>query len=167
MGCIVEGCLRPVKSSGLCSRHYERQRLGKPLTKENEPRMRGTGSTNAQGYVVICGEYAHRLAARKVLGRSLMGEECVHHWDENPANNNPDNLVICPNKAYHELLHRRMRALKSRGNANWLRCQLCGNYEDPKSPDMWVEPKGRFGQHRSCGRAVQQSRRDHARRNAR
>lgn len=77
--------------------------------------------------------YEHRLIAEKVLGRSLKGDECIHHADENGRNNDKRNLVICPSDDYHKLLHQRMRALSGCGNANHLKCEICGNWDDPKN----------------------------------
>jgi hypothetical protein len=43
----------------------------------------------------------HRLIAEKVLGRFLTAEEVVHHRDEDPENNDPENLVVFSNNAIH------------------------------------------------------------------
>lgn len=70
----------------------------------------------------------HVWIAERVLGRALPPGAEVHHIDENPFNNTPTNLVICPDAAYHKLLHKRMRALRACGNANWLHCKHCKTY---------------------------------------
>jgi recombinational DNA repair protein (RecF pathway) len=41
--------------------------------------------------------------------------------------------VICPNDAYHFLLHRRTRALDATGNANARKCNYCGQWDDPEN----------------------------------
>lgn len=71
-----------------------------------------------------------RLIAEAYLGRALKGEEEVHHVDENPFNNKPSNLVICPTRAYHMLLHVRMKALDACGNPNYRKCNICFTYDD-------------------------------------
>ena len=77
------------------------------------------------------GLHAHVLAAEKALGRPLPNGVEIHHIDEDKSNNANNNLVICPSKAYHWLLHRRLRALKECGNANWMKCRLCKKWDDP------------------------------------
>ena len=68
----------------------------------------GEGSINAAGYRIytVNGErkYAHRLAAEKILGKNLPIKAVVHHHYGNPPT-----LVICPDQAYHLLLHARSR----------------------------------------------------------
>jgi hypothetical protein len=45
----------------------------------------------------------HRLVAEKTLGRYLTGKEVVHHIDENPLNNTPDNLAVCSGSGAHSV----------------------------------------------------------------
>ena len=42
-----------------------------------------------------------RLVMEAKLGRYLTREEVVHHKDDNPLNNHPDNLKLYPNNAAH------------------------------------------------------------------
>ena len=51
--------------------------------------------------------YEHVKIAEKALGKKLPAGAVVHHLDENPSNNDPRNLVICPSEKYHKLLHHR------------------------------------------------------------
>lgn len=53
----------------------------------------------------------HILIAESALGKSLPNRAEVHHIDGNGANNSNSNLVICENRAYHRLLHRRQRII--------------------------------------------------------
>ena len=55
---------------------------------------------NNSGYV-----REHILIAEEIIGRSLKPNEIVHHIDENPSNNNPDNLIVMT-RAEHARLHK-------------------------------------------------------------
>lgn len=72
--------------------------------------------TNPDGYIlrrVPSHPYAdskgyveeHRLVMESLIGRYLLPEELVHHKDENPSNNDPDNLEIMT-RADHARHHR-------------------------------------------------------------
>lgn len=150
--CKVAGCSSQPKSRGLCSRHYERFRLGKPLVQEQETRLRGSGGINSNGYVYYkdVKEYEHRMVAAVALGRTLKSTEFVHHIDENPANNVPNNLVIC-SPAYHKLLHRRTRAFEACGHYDWLTCYICKEYSSPNAAGFSVSnTKEGLAWHKSC-----------------
>ena len=43
----------------------------------------------------------HRLVAEQKLGRYLRPTEVVHHIDEDPANNNPENLLVFETNGQH------------------------------------------------------------------
>lgn len=73
----------------------------------------------------------HILIAEKALGYHLPSGVHVHHVNENTLDNSPGNLVVCPDAAYHMLLHRRTDALNACGNANWRKCGFCKQYDDP------------------------------------
>jgi hypothetical protein len=76
---------------------------------------------------------AHTLIAEKALGRALPKDAEIHHLDGNGKNNSRSNLVICPDHAYHALLHKRTKALDACGNANWLKCVLCHRWDAPEN----------------------------------
>jgi DNA-binding Lrp family transcriptional regulator len=50
----------------------------------------------------------HILIAEESLGRKLNRNECVHHINQNRADNRRENLLICT-RGYHTALHARMR----------------------------------------------------------
>lgn len=72
----------------------------------------------------------HVVIAEHVLGKPLPFGVEVHHVDGNGKNNTNTNLVICQDRFYHRLLHRRLRALLACGNPNWRKCSLCKKYDD-------------------------------------
>lgn len=154
-------CDKPIKSRGMCSRHYERYRNGATESELEAVgnRTRGTGSITSQGYMQIGRELEHRILAEKALGRPLKPEERVHHFDENRANNSPSNLVVCPNQAYHQLLHKRMKALDACGHADWLFCNYCAGWSAPNDTDMYNSPTRSQSFHRSCQAEYKRDRR--------
>ncbi len=114
-----------------------------------------TDHINKKGYVVVgTGRLEHVAIAEKAFGGPLPNGAQVHHVNENCADNRGENLVICPDAAYHKLLHRRMRALDACGNANWLSCKYCHQYDDPSN--MYVNPKNIY--HWECCRKYNRQR---------
>lgn len=89
----------------------------------------------------------HILIAEKALGRKLPEGVEIHHVDGNGFNNSPNNLVICPDSAYHNLLHQRQRAFDACGNYNWRKCPYCKQYDDPAN---LVFHKGNQPAHLTC-----------------
>lgn len=75
----------------------------------------------------------HILLAEKALGRRLPPGVQVHHVNEDTMDARPENLVICPDAAYHKLLHRRTEALDACGNADWLKCCFCKQHDAPEN----------------------------------
>lgn len=113
--CVVEGCLEVADyGNGMCALHYQRNnRYGRTHNVVGE---RGSGTINASGYIVYTVDsksvYEHVLLAEQALGRKLPKGAVVHHMNNKPWDNyTPLNLVICPDQAYHMLLHRRMKEL--------------------------------------------------------
>lgn len=73
----------------------------------------------------------HVVVSEKALGKKLPKGAEVHHVDEDKLNNDPGNLVICPDRAYHMLIHQRTDALNACGHADWLKCPYCKEYDAP------------------------------------
>lgn len=80
-------------------------------------------------------EYAHIAIAQKAIGRPLPEGAEVHHFDENPTNNDPSNLVICQDRAYHKLLHKRQRIVAAGGDPN--RERICCRCQLPKPIEVF------------------------------
>jgi len=59
----------------------------------------------------------HRMVAEDKLGRPLAKGEVVHHKDECPTNNHPDNLEVMT-KSQHHSHHSRRRAEEMRARLN-------------------------------------------------
>lgn len=60
--------------------------------------------------------YVHRLRAERALGKPLPPKAEVHHADGTRDDDGP--LVICEDRAYHMLLHVRLRVRRLGGDPN-------------------------------------------------
>lgn len=132
MKCSTLHCEKTVHSRDLCKRCYNRKRVnGEIRTKF---RRRNGEGTISDGYHKITRATkttkVHRDIVERALGKPIPSESIVHHVNGISFANTNDNLVLCPDRAYHNLLHRRQAALDSCGNANWLKCNFCHEYDD-------------------------------------
>lgn len=50
--------------------------------------------------------YEHRFVMEQVIGRYLTPKEVVHHKNEIPTDNSPENLVLCKNQTEHIKIHK-------------------------------------------------------------
>lgn len=140
LACQVIGCSRSYYCKGYCRIHYERMR--NHGSTDSLIGGRGEGFLRKDGYRILRIKSGHRTyinklfhvqIVEKVLGKPLPRGAEVHHIDGNKSNNDKRNLIVCPDRSYHQLLHRRQRALESCGNADYLLCTTCGQYADPSN----------------------------------
>lgn len=145
--CSVAGCHAEHEAKGLCSMHYQRfRKTGKPGAAAKI--HSGDWYVDAYGYKIVSGVREHVYVAEKVLGKPLPAGAIVHHVNGSVSDNANANLVICPSRAYHNLIHARERALDACGNASWLLCPFCGKYDAPEN--LYIYPNRRAAKHREC-----------------
>lgn len=152
--CSVKGCGKPSGTRGLCETHYTRwRRHGDPSVLRIAPN--GSGYVTASGYRRVHDngdqKSEHVVMAERALGHRLPDDAEVHHANRKRSDNSNGNLVICPNAAYHALLHVRTAALDACGHAGWRRCCHCKQYDD--STNMIVQ-KG-YCYHALCRKQYQ------------
>jgi hypothetical protein len=90
-------------------------------------------------------QHIHRLRAERALGKPLPSGAEVHHVDGTRDEDGP--LVICQDKAYHKLLHARMRIKAAGGNPNTDR--ICADCQVVKPIDQFHQAAtkmDKFGQ---------------------
>lgn len=117
----AEGCDRmSTRSNGLCEKHALMLRRYGRTYKVREPNPDGKWFSD-KGYVMMwydgkeVREHVH--LAEKALGKSLPKGAEVHHMNNKPWDNHtPLNLIVCPSRDYHMLLHRRAKELGYENN---------------------------------------------------
>ncbi len=130
MYCICESCETTFR---VC---YSRAVLREPRFCSHRCQgdvMVGLKSAAWRGRPAIDGNYRshqgkmlHIQAAEKAYGGPLPPEAVVHHVDEDGANFRNDNLLICPDRAYHNLIHARLDVVKLGGDPNVVKwCGTC------------------------------------------
>jgi len=77
--------------------------------------------------------YEHIVVMEKKLGRFLSNEEVVHHIDGDRSNNHPNNLMVYKDNAVHCFNHYRKIALDSCGNADYVKCWICKEWDTPSN----------------------------------
>ncbi len=109
----------------------------------NHPRADQTGYVSEQ-YLIV----------EAILGKVLPLTAVVHHINGIKTDNRPANLVVCQNQSYHNMLHRRERAFKVCGHANWGKCHVCKQYDAPLNLKFHGSTKN-FIYHQICKNAKQ------------
>jgi len=90
---------------------------------ENHPQWKG-GIKKSRGYILLrmpehpyCNKsgyfFVHRYYAECFLGRFIEKNEIVHHIDNNPENNLPENLYLFSSNSEHSKFHKSPYPLKS------------------------------------------------------
>ena len=151
MACSVDGCVKKIECVGLCSMHYQRFRSHGHTNLTQ--RKRGT---NDHGYLKLRvngkSQMEHRLVAEQAIGRGLPMGAVVHHIDGHRNNNTNSNLVICQDRAYHHLLHRRHKGLTNAGNVNFRRCCICQTWKDES--DFYMRGNGPESSCKQCANVI-------------
>lgn len=144
--CNVDGCTgfrNKHSAKGMCHKHYERYRTHGRTHRINRKPGEGTFSCGYHKVEINNKNISiHRVIAEKALGKPLPKCAVIHHVDGNGLNNANSNLVICPDDAYHFLLHRRQRAYDACGHADWRKCAYCKEYDLPENLT--------FNHHKAC-----------------
>lgn len=150
--CAIVTCMGIAVTRGWCGKHYQRWKAtGDPLTTKIAARNEGKNYKPAYSFGRRTTE--HVAVAEKILGKPLPPEAIVHHVNEDKRDNRPSNLVICPNKEYHNILHRRMRAMAECGNPNFRKCGHCQKWDNPENMVRRTANGWEHFKHRECEQA--------------
>ena len=160
MNCSIEGCKNVAHCKGLCSTHRRRERLyGSPLITKNNP--------PGEGFYILgyrCKQVDgvkkldHVRIAESAIGKPLPNGAVVHHVDGSRDNNRNDNLVICPSRAYHNLLHARMSAMAETGDPSKRKCRHCHEYDSLENLRSCYAGTTTAYWHNSCSNAYNKQR---------
>lgn len=152
--CSIEGCVKPSQKRGWCDVHYYRWRVnGDPMISKKAANGSGYTQGGYRGFQVNGKRtFEHVSIAELALGKKLPSGAVVHHVNENRLDNRNENLVICQDRAYHNLIHARMRALDATGDANKRPCRYCKQYDDLKNLKVYPRANTTSYWHPQCNR---------------
>jgi len=77
--------------------------------------------------------FSHVLIVESVLNKYLPKGVVIHHINGDGLDNRNENLVVCENGSYHNLLHQRMIAIENCGHVTWRKCGICKEYDSPEN----------------------------------
>jgi len=160
--CSVAGCNQKVLARGWCSKHWQRwSRYGDPsITKKA---ANGAGHTRGKGYrghqIQGITKFDHVRIIEEILKHPLPVGVVVHHVNEIKTDNRNSNLVVCPDRAYHNLLHARMNAIKACGDPNKRKCGYCHEYDFVENLRVYVWKTKTSSVHKECARIYQRNKR--------
>jgi len=89
----------------------------------------------------------HVLIVERAIGREIPKGAVIHHIDGNINNNKNSNLLLCPSRAYHAIIHARERAYNESGNPDYRKCVFCKKYDDTNNMQ---HGSASSMQHRDC-----------------
>lgn len=159
--CSIDGCAKNASKRGWCDMHYRRWRLhGDTSTTLKAANGDGYMQGGYLGHQIDgVRVFDHVRVAEKALGKPLPSGAVVHHVNEIKTDNTPSNLVICPSKAYHNLIHARMAAMAACGDPDKRKCRRCGQYDRLDALREYMRPNASPAYwHQACERAYSKQR---------
>lgn len=100
---------------------------------------------DGRGYVIVRGLSSirlHKYVVEKTIGRELKQHEVIHHINYDKTDNRRCNLLLCPNQAYHKLVHARTDAINSGVDLNIQ--HKCSSCKEVKTKDSFNISKTRW-----------------------
>lgn len=108
----VERYMTPCDQKKYPPRFCSRQCAGRSHRGEHHPLWQGGRKIRRDGYVLVWQPShpesrkgyvrEHRLVMEQIVGRPLRPEEVVHHENDDPADNRPENLRLFATQAEHK-----------------------------------------------------------------